>query len=77
MGHSTDTRTPDDCDRRLDEELAETFPASDPPSLSQPRTNECGDPAVGRTAIAEADRTWSRRLRAAFERWACRLRGRA
>ena len=36
-----------DLDKKLDKELADTFPTSDPPSISQPTKNEpAGDPKV-------------------------------
>ena len=35
----------EDLDRKLDQQLEETFPTSDPPSLSQPTSNKpAGDP---------------------------------
>jgi hypothetical protein len=39
----------EDLDKKLDKELEESFPTSDPPSLSQPRPNKpAGDPKAGR-----------------------------
>jgi hypothetical protein len=38
MEHRSDGQ-PDEVERLLDEELAGTFPASDPPSLIQPRSS--------------------------------------
>jgi hypothetical protein len=37
----------DDLDKKLDEQLAETFPTSDPPSLSQPTPNKPAGPKAG------------------------------
>jgi hypothetical protein len=39
----------EDLDKKLDKQLEETFPSSDPPSLSQPTPNKpAGDPKPGR-----------------------------
>jgi hypothetical protein len=41
----------EDLDKKLDEQLEETFPTSDPPSLSQPTSNKpAGDPKPRGTA---------------------------
>ena len=59
---------PEDEDRRLDEELAGTFPASDPPSVVQPRrhaSRERGElqPRTGLRGVADAIVRAIRRLR--------------
>ena len=38
--------TPQSDDERLSRELEDTFPASDPPSLTEPATGVTGDPAA-------------------------------
>lgn len=78
MTHSSDIRTTDGCDRRLDEELAETFPASDPPSIVQPRKDATGDPekSVSPPRGATLHRVASR-FADALESLAARLRARA
>jgi|tagenome__1003787_1003787.scaffolds.fasta_scaffold20861796_3 hypothetical protein len=39
----------DELDKKLDDQLEETFPTSDPPSLSQPKSNKPdGDPNKGK-----------------------------
>lgn len=39
--------TPQHIDQELDEALEETFPASDPPAITQPHGSEQDDPAEG------------------------------
>ena len=62
---------PEDVDRRLDEELAGTFPASDPPSMVQPRRDAsrerheavASQPHARRRSVADAIVWAIRRLR--------------
>jgi hypothetical protein len=45
----TEKRKKEDLDKKLDKQLEESFPSSDPPSLSQPTPNKpAGDPKPGR-----------------------------
>jgi hypothetical protein len=47
-GKETEKRK-DELDKKLDDQLEETFPTSDPPSLSQPKSNKPdGDPNKGK-----------------------------
>jgi hypothetical protein len=45
MAETKIAKRKEDLDKKLDEQLEETFPTSDPPSLSQPTSNKpAGDP---------------------------------
>jgi hypothetical protein len=81
MIQSNDSRTEEDCERRLDDELAGTFPASDPPSIVQPRRDvppaSPSEFASGEAPRRGSSRRATRLLADALEWLAARLRARA